>query len=174
MAKFFISINCGELIYDIQNKTYLTGKSHADGSNHRKVAQMQANNDDDNLNQILRSVQMALANLRQEIGEWLAEEWQDVSNSDLLDASGIINLPMELPSNFNSAMVRSLTDSIHQYVVAFAISEWFVITNRDDAAQYAKIADEALLMTSKALSQRLRPKRNSDSKQDDTTDDSGK
>ena len=152
-----ISISISEIVYDIQNKTYLTGKSHADGANHRQVAQMQANNDDDNLNQILRSIQMAVANIRQELGEWITANVADLSNKELPDASKEITLTVELPSNFNQTMARPLTDSIHSYIVAFAVSEWFVITNKADAAQYTEIAAESLKMVARSLSQRVRP-----------------
>ena len=56
MAKKTIAITLymSELIYDVQNKTYLTGRSRTNGTNHEEVANMQANDDDENANQILR------------------------------------------------------------------------------------------------------------------------
>ncbi len=41
-----VTIDIHELVYDIQNKTYLTGRSRGDGKNYRQVALMQVNNDD--------------------------------------------------------------------------------------------------------------------------------
>lgn len=43
-----LELKMSELIYDIQNKTYLTGRSLSSGSNHSHVANMQANDDDEN------------------------------------------------------------------------------------------------------------------------------
>ncbi len=159
MVSATISISVAEVVYDIQNKTYLTGKSRADGVNHRQVAQMQANDDEDNLNQVLRSLQTALGNLRQEFGEWIISDGNAFSNQNLLPTTAKVTLNLSLPSNFNEAMLQSLTDSVHGYLVAFGISEWFVITNKADAQQYSAIAEDALKMVARALSQRLRPKR---------------
>ncbi len=63
-----------ELVYDIQNKTYLTGRSRQTGTNHEQVANMQANDDDENANQILRSIQNAFGTLKTKLSEWLDEE----------------------------------------------------------------------------------------------------
>lgn len=59
-----ITLKIDEIIYDIQNKTYLTGKSRHDGKNHEQVANMQANDDEENANQILRSISSAFNNLK--------------------------------------------------------------------------------------------------------------
>lgn len=47
MAKKTITLTLyvSELVYDIQNKTYLTGRSRRTGTNHEEVANMQANDD---------------------------------------------------------------------------------------------------------------------------------
>ncbi len=65
MAKKTITITLymSELIYDVQNKTYLTGRSRSTGKNHEEVAHMQANDDDENANQIARSIGNAFANM---------------------------------------------------------------------------------------------------------------
>ncbi len=154
-----LTLAMSEIIYDIQNKTYLTGRSRADGTNHRQVAQMQANNDDSNLNQILRSVQTALGNLRQELGEWIVAEKGISSNLVLPSPDGSLTLKLEYPANFNATMVASLTDACHQYLVAYAVAEWFVITNKADSAQYTAIAEEALKGVGRSMSQRTRPRR---------------
>lgn len=70
MLTLFVS----ELVYDIQNKTYLTGRSRQTGSNHEEVANMQANDDDENANQILRSIQNAFGTLKTKLAEWLNDD----------------------------------------------------------------------------------------------------
>ncbi len=76
MAKKTITLTLfvSELVYDIQNKTYLTGRSRQTGSNHEEVANMQANDDDENANQILRSIQNAFGTLKTKLAEWLNDE----------------------------------------------------------------------------------------------------
>lgn len=155
-----VSLSLREIIYDIQNKTYLTGKARADGANHRQVAQMQANDDDDNLSQILRSVHTAIGNLRQVLGDWLSGTSAMVTDNLPEDLEkDEVTLTLELPSNFNHTVLRSLVDSMHRYAVAYAVAEWFVITNREDAAQYTSIADASIALIRQAMSQRVRPAR---------------
>ena len=58
MAKQNVSITLyvSEMLYDIQNKTYLTGRSRQNGQNHEEVANMMASDDEENGNQVLRSL----------------------------------------------------------------------------------------------------------------------
>lgn len=76
MAKKTITLTLyvSELVYDIQNKTYLTGRSRRTGTNHEEVANMQANDDDENANQILRSIQNAFGMLKTKLAEWLNDD----------------------------------------------------------------------------------------------------
>ena len=53
MKTISITLDLNEIIYDIQNKTYLTGRSRHGGTNHEQVANMQANGDEESANQIL-------------------------------------------------------------------------------------------------------------------------
>lgn len=154
-----LSLSMPEIIYDVQNKTYLTGRSRAEGENHRQVANMQANNDDSNLNQILRSAQSAISLLMQELGEWILPESALPTNTHIPNPQESVVIKVEYPANFNSAMVRGLVDAAHQFIVAFAVAEWFSITNKADAAQYTAMANEALKSVGKAMSKRVRPSR---------------
>lgn len=82
MAKKNITITLylSELVYDIQNKTYLTGRSRNNGQNHEEVANMQANDDDEDLNQVLRSIQNAWGNLKTKLSEWIVEHGTTATN----------------------------------------------------------------------------------------------
>ena len=71
MQTININLDIKEIVYDIQNKTFLTGKSRRDGANHEQVANMQANDDEENANQVLRSISMAFSNLKTKLGEYL-------------------------------------------------------------------------------------------------------
>ena len=160
-----ITIDINELIYDIQNKTYLTGRSRSDGSNHRQVALMQANNDDENLNQIMRSIGNAFAKIQTELAEVLKVKYNSSDNSLSLDNTSKI-LELSMPSNFNSAATNAIAASIHQYIVAAATSEWFMITNKTDTDDYSRLAATSLEMLRESLCKRSRPSRtNADSLQ---------
>lgn len=158
-----ITIDVKELIYDIQNKTYLTGRSRSDGSNHRQVALMQANDDDENLNQIMRSISSAFARVQAELSEVLTEKSVNGDNTlKLTDEAETISLMM--PSNFNSSATNAIASSIHQYIVAAVTSEWFMITNKTDTEDYSRQAEKSLELLRESLCRRQRPSRKTESK----------
>ncbi|MBD5358115.1 MAG: hypothetical protein HDR88_14150 [Bacteroides sp.] len=158
MKTIDIKLDLNEVVYDIQNKTYLTGKSRRDGDNHEQVANMQANDDDENANQVLRSVSMAFSNLKMKLGEYLDLN-HSTANNELMDSDTELNLTLKMPSNFNNATVDTVAAAAHQYVVSRAIFDWFVITDKKDAEEYATLADQSLKIISEAVSKRSRPQR---------------
>lgn len=156
--KLSITIDVKELIYDIQNKTYLTGRSRSDGNNHRQVALMQANDDDENLNQIMRSISSAFAKVEAELSEVLEEKSATGSNTlSLTDDAEVISLTM--PSNFNAAATNAIASAIHQFIVASVTSEWFMITNKADTEDYAQLSEKSLQLLRESLCRRQRPSR---------------
>ena len=153
-----ITIDIHELVYDIQNKTYLTGRSRGDGKNYRQVALMQANNDDENYNQIMRSIGNALAKVKAELSEVLKETASKGSNTLNVDASVIV-LQLQMPNNFNNSATDSIVAAIHQFIVAFVTSEWFMITNKADTDDYANLAEASLEMLRESICKRKKPSR---------------
>lgn len=163
--KLSITIDVKELIYDIQNKTYLTGRSRSDGSNHRQVALMQANDDDENLNQIMRSISSAFARVQAELSEVLDDKSATGNNTlSLTDDEEVITLAM--PSNFNAAATNAIASAIHQFIVASVTSEWFMITNKSDTEDYARQSEKSLQLLRESLCRRQRPSRKSESTSD--------
>ena len=158
MKKITITLKLSELIYDVQNKTYLTGKSRRSGSNHEQVANMQANDDDENANQILRSISMAYATLKTKLSEYMTLMDSSGTN-ELLSGEGELSLELQMPSNYNTSTVDTLVKAAHEYVVSVAISDWFTITDKADASDYSKAAESALAVISEAAHKRLRPVR---------------
>jgi len=158
MAKKTITIteHISELIYDIQNKTYLTGKSRADGNNHEAVANMQANNDDEDSNQILRSIGNAFSILKTKLADFIEETGTSASNI-LISGEGKLLLQILMPSNFNQAVNDTIATGVHQYLVNTAIGDWFAITNKNDAADYIKEAELNLGTIREAVNKRVRP-----------------
>lgn len=156
-----ITIDIKELIYDIQNKTYLTGRSRSDGKNYRQVALMQANNDDENYNQIMRSIGNAFARVKNELAEVMSTRTVNSNNQlDLDDDTKTLSLVM--PSNFNSAATEAITAAIHQFIVNSATSEWFMITNKTDTEDYSRLSLESLELLRQSLCKRSRPSRSNE------------
>lgn len=152
-----------ELVYDIQNKSYLTGQAReADGgTNYEAASNMQASNDDENSYQIRRSLATAFAALKSLLGQYLVENATTSDNliNSAIDNDGALILAFELPSNYNNASVDSLGNGIHSYLVDMALSDWFAITNKNDAADYIAHAQVSLENVKRALYKRSRPER---------------
>ena len=147
-----------EIIYDIQNKTYLTGRSVSDGANPAHVAHIQANDDDENAAQILRSITMAYAILRNRFGEYL-DSGVAVSTNEILKPDTKLSLTLKMPSNFNSSVAASLGEAAHQFIVAMAVADWFAITAKGETSDYTAVAEAALKVLEETLCKRVRPVR---------------
>lgn len=159
-----VTLYKSELIYDIENKTYLTGRSRVNGNNHEEVANMQANEDDENRNQILRSLGNALGVLKTKMSEYLnltATTSTDALLTDGTETGGSneITIALSMPSNYNLSTIDSITSACHQYFVNVATADWFVITNKADAADYANACNAAIEQLREAFNKRIRPVR---------------
>ena len=162
MAKKIISITLymSELIYDVQNKTYLTGRSRQTGTNHEEVANMQANDDDENANQIMRSIGNAFANLKTKLSEYINESGTS-TNDKLISSTDNLTVSLNMPPNYNNASNDTISTALHQYLVNSAIGDWFTITNKNDASDYITLAAANLEQLREAVNRRMRPTRTS-------------
>jgi len=158
-----VTLEVKELVFDVMNKTHLTGVSRnaENGANYEATAHMQASEDDEHSYQIRRSINNAFAELKVELGEYLSEDGSTTNNriKDEIDNDGQLTLAFQLPSNFNNSACDSLGSGLHEYIVDMAIYDWFIITDKADAADYATLSTAALERTKKALYKRERPTR---------------
>lgn len=151
-----------ELIYDIQNKAYLTGQAReAGGMGYQAASNMQASDDDENSYQIRRSLANAFSSLKSLLGEYLNEDKTTSDNLlyDEIDNDGELSLAFLLPSNYNNASADSLGNGIHAYLVDMALGDWFTITNKEDAQTYIAHSAVSLETVKRALYKRSRPER---------------
>lgn len=152
-----------ELIFDIQNKAYLTGQAReAEGKkSYEAASNMQASDDVENSYQIRRSLANAFAMLKSLLGEYLSEDKSTSDNliNNEIDNDGTLTLSFELPSNYNNASADSLGNSIHAYLVDMALGDWFAITNKEDADTYISHSAVSLENVKRALYKRSRPER---------------
>lgn len=152
-----------ELVYDIQNKAYLTGQAReAEGKkNYEAASNMQASDDEENSYQIRRSLANAFSSLKSLLGEYLSEDKSTSNNliAKEIDDNGVLELAFELPSNYNNASADALGNGIHAYLVDMALGDWFAITNPEDAASYVQHSAISLENVKRALYKRSRPER---------------
>ena len=162
MARKSVTITLyeSELIYEVQNKTSLTGKSRDDGKNFEQVSHMKASEDDESRNQILRSIGNAAALLKTKLDEYVTSSATSANNAQLTGAAGetiVFNLSM--PENYNLAMNEAVTAGMHQYIVNRCMVDWFVMTNKADAKEYAELAAQNIIDIREAINKRVRPTR---------------
>lgn len=153
-----ITLHITELIYDVQNKTYLTGRSRNNGNNHEEVANMQANDDDENLNQVLRSIGNAFATMKTKLSEYLSGS-NTTANNTLTGATANLTVVLSMPSNYNQATADTISAAMHQYVVNTAVADWFNITDKADSDEYIAFAASNLEQIREAINKRVRPTR---------------
>ena len=160
MAKKNLTITLykSELLYDIRNLTYLTGRSRQNGNNHEEVANMQANDDDENINQLLRSIQNASSTLKTKLSDYIVDTSLSSTN-ELIGEGDDYTFTLTVPTNYNHSTVETITSSMHQYIVNTATGDWFSITNKADAENDYKFASSNLEMIREALNKRVRPNR---------------
>jgi len=153
-----ITLKISELLYEVRNKTWLTGQSRQNGQNFEEVANMQNNEDEEHVNQILRSFGNAFNQLKVRLSEYInaadttANDIQITSNTDL-------TVTLSLPSNYNQATATAIATAMHQYLINTAIAEWFQITNKTDSADYLTLAAANITQIREAVSKRSRPTR---------------
>ncbi|MDD3037141.1 hypothetical protein [Bacteroides sp.] len=160
MAKkeLVITLVKSELIYEVQNKTYLTGRSRETGDNHEQVANMQMNDDEEHKNQILRSLGDAYRELKTKLSNYLVDT--AVKSSDVQEMeTGDFKLMLNMPSNFNQSVADSITAACHKYMVNTAICDWFTITKPDEAKSYADLSAISIQAIRESVNKRTTPKR---------------
>lgn len=155
-----VTLHMSELIYNVLNTTFLTGRSRNNGNNHEEVANMQANEDEENINQIVRSIGNAFSTLKTKLSEYISSDGTSASNV-LIDESTNLSLTLLMPSNYNQAAADSIASAAHQYLVNIAIGDWFTITNKNDATAYMALAASNLQEIREAINKRVRPQRDS-------------
>lgn len=201
MAKdVFVDIYPSEVLYDVKNKAFLTGRSRYNGQNDEEKANIQASDDEQDDNQIRRSITSAMHDLLPKLAEYNPEYGEKIMTGTLLtergfrpyanvpnDGSGVqlgandegtpgkhffnnvifsdpegnkpVVLHLNVPSNFNESVTPTIAHEVHQYLVNVAMSDWFLITDKTDAADYATLAQSCIVLIREALNKRVRPQR---------------
>ena len=150
------TVKIKKLIYDIENETYLRGRTIQNKDNHKEVASMQASDDAENLLKLLRSITSAFATVKTELGEYLDEDGTTTDNKPVDGTSDLV-LNLKMPSNFNRAATAGIANAIHEYIKHRAVAEWYTVTNKADAETYFSLANESLQRMLQTVSKRSRP-----------------
>lgn len=151
-----ITLYMSELVYDVQNKTYLKGRSKTD-ADPALVAQMQANDDDENINQVLRSIGEAFGTLKNKLSEHIEES--GTTGNNVMQANQNITVALKMPSNFNQAAIDVISSGMHRYIVNAATADWFNLTSPNDAKPHVDLANASMSDVLDGINKRVRPTR---------------
>ena len=139
-----VHIDTATVLYDVRNKAYITGNSRmASGTaNYEAGSKMQASEDNEETDQLNRSFMTYFTGLKSKLGEYLDEETTTTNNlvADTIEDEGILTLAFRLPTNYNNASADALGAGIHAYLADLILSDWFNITNPQDAKGYTEHA----------------------------------
>ena len=155
-----ITLYMSELIYDFQNKAFLTGRSRrAADMDAEAASNIQASDDDEDKNQALRSIQNAYSQLLVELSEAIGKGSGTTASNKLISDTDNIIINLSLPSNYSLGLKDALTSSIHDYIINKALMDWFTITNPNEVKVYSELAVESLRNLHEMFNRRERPSR---------------
>lgn len=158
-----VNLQVKEIMYDIMNKAYLTGRAREaeTSKNYEAASNMQASEDEEESTQLRRSIANHFTSLKSLLGEYLSEDKTTSDNliNKEIDDDGVLTLMFRLPSNYNNASADSLGKGMHTYIVDMSLADWFTITNKADADSYISHASVSLENVKRALYKRSRPSR---------------
>lgn len=152
------TIDMAWLLYDIMNETFLRGRTVQNDQNYKEVASLFASEDEENAEKLLRSIKKGFAEVKTELSEYLSESGLKTNNANIT-AENDLTLDLTMPSNFNEAATAGVAEAVHDYLRNVAIADWYLVTNKQDATDYANLAQKALESIRKSVSKRSRPTR---------------
>lgn len=160
-----ITLYVSEILFDIQNRSYLTGRSiGAEGKKtFEQVSDMEACEDEEDMAQILRSIGNAYEAIKTRLSEYIDASAVDADNILIDENTKTLTIVLRMPTNYNFSMTGPITTFIHQFVVCSAIADWFSLTNKEGAEDYVKMAAVNVEQINEAIHKRVRPRRGKNS-----------
>ncbi len=160
MKTITITLEVSEMLLDIRNKAYLTGRTREaeDTKAYESASNMQASEDSEDMEQLLRSISTHFAVLKRELAECLDLKGTSASNG-IIESTNSLSLGLNMPSNFNLSVVDSIAQNSHAYIVSMSLADWFAITSKSDQQIYLQQAAMNLDNLKRAVRKRQRPQR---------------
>lgn len=165
--KISISLSVDEMVYDIHNKTYLTGRSLEGGTDQAVVAHMETNDDEGETNQILRSLSDNFAKLLVRLSEYM-ELPSNGADNVLPTRSQDYVVTLTMPSNYNTAANADIARAMGEYMVDMSLRDWFALTYPNAAKTYEERANACIAEINLAAHRRVRPLRDVSATSPDT------
>lgn len=158
--KVSITLKVAELVYDIENRTYLVGRSRSNADNYEAVSNMQVDGEEENRAQVYRSISSAVDIIKTQLSRYIDTDDENADASNQLPSmSSDIVIKLSMPQNYAFYLNNAVATQMHNYIVNKCIGEWFLITNQEEAEEYINTASANLEAMRFTLNKRVRPVR---------------
>lgn len=158
MKTITITLKKEELLYDIENTTYLVGNSRSTGDNFEQVSNIQNSGEGEDRNFILRSIEKAFNEAKRNLSRYINETLV-ASNNELMAETGDFVLTLNVVDMFNEASTDTLKSSAHEFISASALMDWFANVKPDEMVVYQSRKAEANISMLSALYRKKAPAR---------------
>lgn len=128
---------------------------------------MQAGQDDEHLNQILRSLGSAFSELKTRLADFIELDADQTTASNKLlasftdadNADNELEIDLVMPANYNTATADAISAACHNFMVNTAVADWYTLTAPAEAAPYASLAAVNIQQIRDAANRRMAPSR---------------
>ena len=158
MKDVTITLKKDEILYDIENTTYLVGNSRSTGDNFEQVSNMQNSGEGEDRNFVLRSIETAYAEVKRILSRYINEDMA-AANNELMLATGDFVLSLNVVDVFNESATESLKGAAHEYIISSALMDWFANVKPDEMTIYQTRKQEAAVNLLASLYRKKAPSR---------------
>lgn len=158
MKDITITLKKDELLYDVENTSYLVGNSRSTGDNFEQVSNIQNSGEGEDRNFILRSVENAFNEVKRNLSRYI-DETKTASNNALMSDTGDFVLTLKVVDVFNEASTDTLKSATHEFIVSSALMDWFANVKPDEMVIYQNRKVEANISMLSALYRKKAPAR---------------
>ena len=158
MKTITITLKKDELLYDVENTSYLVGNSRSTGDNFEQVSNIQTSGEGEDRNFILRSIEKAFNEVKRNLSRYI-EESKLTSSNALMIETGDFALTLKVVDVFNEASTDTLKSATHEFIVSSALMDWFANVKPDEMVIYQNRKVEANISMLSALYRKKAPAR---------------
>ena len=158
MKTITITLKKDELLYDVENTSYLVGNSRSTGENFEQVSNIQNSGEGEDRNFILRSIEKAFNEAKRNLSRYITET-KTSSDNTLMAEEGDFALTLSVVDVFNEASTDTLKSATHEFIVASALADWFANVKPDEMVIYQNRKVEANISMLSALYRKKAPVR---------------
>jgi len=130
MKRVRLVLKRGELLYDVENCSFVEGDIMGDENEHAKH-QVFDIGQDGNVNRVTRVMDLAYSECVEMLYPYTKEEIADGQEvpDNVPDAREEYVIEMRLPGGFSMTTVELLKKLVHEYMVCRVLADWMSITN---------------------------------------------